>query len=309
MTEPIYFIYNPHAGPGVKLTMGADWLWLEAAQSYARVATGREMVLVAAESFDSARKAARDAAARGAEIIIGAGGDGTLRALAEALAGTDSALGIVPRGTVNVLARELNIPLGNVAEAMEICLGGRTRRLDLGRIGDRYFLLMCSVGFDATAVQAMQPAVKDLVGASAYVLSGVATLTAFVPPVFTLYLDGKLWFTGPCFMAVIANSPNYGGDFRFLPDAEMEDGLLDVALFTVPPGGGLALQRGAFLRQLGTAALGRAAADPEVHLLRARQIAIQTLPETPAQVDGDAFGATPLVVEVAPKALKVLVPS
>lgn len=281
--------------------------WLEETLSYLRVASGVEVAAVAAQSFDHAAQTARAAAQTGADLVIAAGGDGTLRAVAEGLTGTKTAMGILPRGTVNVLAREFGIPLDDPTRALDICLGGKTRAIDLGRIGNRYFLLMCSVGFDALTVGNVNPEVKGVVGASAYVLAAVATLATYTPPEMTLILDGEPRATGPTFMVVVANAPTYGGDFRLAPEADMGDGLLDVCVFEAPAGP-LPVQRAAFIRQIGAVALGRHLQDPDVQFYRARRIELYAAPQTSVQIDGDALGATPLTVEVAPGALSVRAP-
>jgi len=318
-------LYNPNAGRrgyptggafagfpsltlGKKTDSNGDPVWLEAALSHLRVRLGHSVETFACASFDETRSTAAAAAAEKIDVVIVAGGDGTLRAAAEGLAGTDTALGILPRGTVNVLARELFLPLDRIGPALDVCLYGQTRRIDLGRISDRYFLLMCSAGFDARAVHSVRPEVKEVVGAPAYALSAMAALSTFVPPTMNLILDGKPWFPGAAFMVVVANSPAYAGEFRIAPDAEMDDGLLDVILFTAPAAP-LPAQRAAFIRQAGAVTLGLAGSDPDVHLIRARQIQIVAEPTTPTQIDGDSLGETPVLVTVAPKALVIRVPS
>ena len=298
----------PALGLGKKTDLNGDPVWLEAALSHLRVRLGHSVETFACTSFEEARHTAAAAAAEKIDVVIAAGGDGTLRAAAEGLAGSNTALGILPRGTVNVLARELFLPLDRIGPALDICLYGVTRRIDLGRIGERYFLLMCSAGFDARAVHSVRQDVKEVVGAPAYALSAMAALSTFIPPTMNLVLDGRAWSPGSAFMVVVANSPSYAGEFRIAPDAEMDDGLLDVILFTAPPGP-LPAQRAAFIRQAGAVTLGFAGSDPDVHLLRARQIEIVAEPATPTQIDGDSLGETPVLVNVAPKALAIRVPS
>lgn len=321
MPSSLLLLYNPEAGrahsaasalpllggrrPESASPETPDW----ASEALAYLTARRDGCrALACHSFEEARQAAVQAARDGVETVVAAGGDGTLRAVAEGIVGTETMLGILPRGTVNVLARELSIPMDDMAAALDICLLGATRRIDLGRSGDRYFLLMCSVGFDALAVRDVRPELKSVVGANAYVLAGMAALSTFVPPQMTLTLDGRVWYTGQAFMAIVANSPSYGGDLRVAPSARMDDGFLDVTLFTAPDVP-LPVQRAAFVRQVGAVTLGLAAADPDIHLLRARQVEISAVPTAPTQIDGDAFGGTPITVEVAPKALTVRVPA
>jgi YegS/Rv2252/BmrU family lipid kinase len=321
----VVLVYNPEAGPqplplpvSGRAAGGAaanNPEWLAAVSDYLRERSPQAEILPA-PTFAAARAAAHEAAASGAALVIGAGGDGTLRAVADGLAHGDTPLGILPRGTVNVLARELRIPLGDPLAACDIALSGETRRIDLGCIADpagnapaapfRHFLLMASVGFDAATVGKVHAPIKGLVGAPAYVLSGVATLATFTPFEVTLVLDGVERLSR-AFMVVASNVPAYGGDFRIAPDASLDDGLLDVCVFEAPPGP-VHLQRASFVRQMGALALGRHLLDPDVACFRARRISITAEPPTATQIDGDALGATPITVGVAPRALSVRVP-
>lgn len=322
-SSPIVIIYNPEAGranaagrvplPPSPLAAASRTgpgipRWLEETQVYLRVETGVEIPAVPAVSFEQAAREARKAAQSGVEMVIAAGGDGTLRAVAEGLAETNAALGILPRGTVNVLAREIGIPLDDPTRALDICLHGDTQSIDMGRVGERYFLLMCSVGFDALAVSSVNPDLKGVVGAPAYVLAGMAALAAFTPPQMTLTLeDGETRREMEAFMVVIANTASYGGDFRIAPEADIGDGLLDVCVFEASPGP-LPMQRAAFILQMGEMAIGVHRSNPHVSYYRARRIAITAQPAAPVQIDGDPLGSTPLLVRIAPGALRVRVP-
>jgi diacylglycerol kinase family enzyme len=167
-------------------------VWIEEARDFIRAETGDDPEIVATMSEEEAVATLRDATARGVGLVIAAGGDGTLRSAANVLAGTETVLGILPKGTVNVFARELSIPLDDPLGALRIALHGRTRRVDVGcvRVPSRpegqYFLLMASLGFDATAVDNVNLDVKETMGAGAYVLAGLSTLANYVPPWVTL---------------------------------------------------------------------------------------------------------------------------
>ena len=184
-------LYNPEAGQqplgGARTPEPA---WLADTLLYLRQ-RGLAVEAVASVSPAMATRVARDAARRRLGLVIAAGGDGTVRAVADGLAGTDTALGILPRGTINVLARHLAIPLDNHLAACDICLRGALRRLDLGRAGAHHFLLMCSIGLDATAVGNVNVDIKGWMGAPAYVLSGLATLATYTPPDMAITLDGE----------------------------------------------------------------------------------------------------------------------
>lgn len=285
--------------------------WVQDARAYLHVLTGAPPRAVAPVSYEDAVRTAREAALAGAELVVAAGGDGTLRAVAEGLAGTDTALGVLPRGTVNVFARELGIPLLDTHAALDICANGETRRVDMGRVADRHFLLMASVGFDALAVGNVNADLKDVVGAPAYALSALASFATFTPPTLTVTLgDGSAppIHRGPTFLCVIANTASYGGDFRIAPEARTDDGLLDVYLFEAPDGPP-ALQSAAFLRHVGEIALGTHLHNPLARYLRASRVRIDSEPASAVQADGDPLGsAGSLTVEAVPGALRVRVP-
>ena len=140
-------IYNPVAGPQFPSSQRrTDPDWLTDTVAYLE-RQGGVIEAVAAESPQAISAIARRAASESAELVIAAGGDGTLRAVADGLAGTQTALGILPRGTVNVFARECGIPLDDLRAACDLCLAGTIRRLDLGRIdGHHKIKLMISNG-------------------------------------------------------------------------------------------------------------------------------------------------------------------
>jgi YegS/Rv2252/BmrU family lipid kinase len=294
-------------------------VWIEEARDFIRAETGDDPVVVATMSEEEALATLRDATARGVGLVIAAGGDGTLRSAANVLAGTETVLGILPKGTVNVFARELSIPLDDPLGALRIALHGRTRRVDVGcvRVPSRpegqYFLLMASLGFDATAVDNVNLDVKETMGAGAYVLAGLSTLANYVPPWVTLTAYGSDLISGVpitrksnAFAVLIANTTLYGGDFRAAPDALLDDGLLDVFVFDAAPGLPAPLQRANFAKQFGLAALGQHLGGPNAHYITASPLEITREPETALQVDGDPFGVqSSFSIEVLPRALAV----
>src|SRR5579884_2628940 len=107
------------------------------------------------EAPGDGQRLAQKAVEQGADVVIAAGGDGTINEIIQALVGSETALGILPTGTVNVWAREMGIPL-NTAQAQKILLEGKTRRIDLGQVNGRYFLLMVGIGLDGEVTQAVE---------------------------------------------------------------------------------------------------------------------------------------------------------
>ncbi len=325
-TPEVTLMYNPTSGGalqsgGIVLPGGRNQhlVWLEDATTFLKAETGVAPNLIATETPEEALATLRDLVQRSAPLVIAAGGDGTLRTAANVLAGTDTALGILPRGTVNVFARELSIPLDDLTAALQLALHGRTRRVDVGciwvpnREEGQLFLLMASLGVDALAVDNVNPDVKEFVGASAYVLAGLSTLANFVPPTITLRVHGSdvargvpIVRSSEAFAVLIANTTLYGGDFRAAPDALLDDGLFDVFVFDAVPGLPAPLQRANFAKQFGLAALGQHLGDPHVHYITASRLEVTCVPATSLQADGDSFGTQPsFFVEVMPQSLAV----
>src|SRR5258705_8027458 len=161
------------------------------------------------------------------DLIIIHGGDGTVNEAMQVLVGTSTPLAVWPGGTSNVLARELDLP-GGIDLLAAVFAAGRTRRVSVGRAGERYFLLMAGVGLDADVVRAIHPGLKRLTGEGAYWMAGLRQLTDWHPVHFLLETDaGQHSAT----FAVVANAASYGGGLRFAPEARMDDDLLDVRLF------------------------------------------------------------------------------
>ena len=242
-----------------------------------------------------------------ADVVLAAGGDGTVRAIAEALLGGKVPLGILPCGTVNVLARELGIPLGDAADAVDIGLDGREQLLDVGLCGGEPFLLMCSGGVDSATVAQVNENLKSAVGATAYAFAAVGALATFVPPTVTVTIDGVALPPTDVFLVAVGNTSLYGGDLRLLPSARIDDGLLDIVLFTAPPLP-TALRNAAFLPQMADLALGRHAHSDGVLLYQGRTVTLHSDPPISLQRDGDLIGETPASFTIAPDALRVKAP-
>lgn len=243
----------------------------------------------------------REAVAAGREMVIAAGGDGTLNDVIQGLAGSTTALGVLPMGTVNVWAREIGIPLGGT-EARQVLLQGVRRQVDLGRAGVRYFLMMAGVGLDAEVVKRVERNWLKRVGLK--MLDYIATTGSLSltqqPAKLTLSVAGQRRKMN-ALMVVIGNTRLYGGAMQFTRRAVADDGLLDVVVIG---GGGWARRAGVFLR----AFLHRPSLGPDVRYDRVRSIRLESRPPLPVQVDGDIIGSLPMTFTVAPGALWVMVP-
>ena len=242
----------------------------------------------------------REALEDGAELVVVAGGDGTVRAVVTALTGTGVPLALLPAGTGNLLARNLGIPLEVEAAAL-VAAFARARALDVGRLDDgECFAVMAGIGFDAAMLRDAPHAAKAWLGWSAYVLSGLRQVRG--PGVdVEVEVDGEVLLRSVRGV-LVANVGELQGGIRLLPDADPSDGLLDVALLA-PVGLRDWLHLG---RRVWT---GRAPAGGVLEVLQGRRIAVRPTPRQPVQYDGDLVpGARDLVAEVVPGGLLVRVP-
>lgn len=296
----VILLSNPSSGPA-----SSTVTWLDSARSRLGQRLGRwtEWMVRPGEDIVSLAREAQGHA----DLLIVSGGDGTVRAAAEGLQNSGLPLGILPTGTVNVLARELGIPLTDPEAAMDICLGESERCIDMGLCNGRPYLLVCSGGVDSATVQQVNTDLKSAVGATAYAVAAIGALATFTPPLVWLTIDGERLPPTEVFLVAVGNASLYGGDLRLLPDATIDDGLLDVALFQAPvlPA---AVRNAAFLPQMADTVLGRQRQNEGIRLFQGSRVTLESAPPIPLQMDGDLVGTTPAVFTVAPQALRVKAP-
>lgn len=284
-------IVNPKAGPRNRSDMVERIRW-------AGAELGWQVRVVETLARGDASRLAAEAATQGWPVILVAGGDGTLNEVIQTLAGTDTAVGAVPLGTVNVWVRELGLPLDPV-EVTRTLLRGQVRRIDLGRLNGRYFLLMAGLGFDAEAVHAVEGKPKRRFGPWAFIAAGLFIAVRAQGSRIRYRADGCLTSTSAAWISV-GNTRLWAGAVKITPRATAADGLLDVCFF---PGRSLLTK----LRHTILVLIGRHEKDPDVRVLQVKELLVQARPELPIQVDGEPFGTTPARIEVVPGALRVLV--
>jgi diacylglycerol kinase (ATP) len=222
---------------------------------------------------------ARDAVTAGAGLVLVAGGDGTVRAAAQALAHTGVPLGILPQGTGNLLARNLGIPQAD-DEALDVALGGADRTIDLGRLDDgTAFAVMAGTGFDARMMREAPEGLKGVVGWPAYLVGGARGMRRSRVHV-QVQLDDDPPRSTVVRTVLVGNVGRLQAGLQLLPDAVPDDGLLDVAL--VAP-------RNAkdWVVLVARAITRRHRPDHRLELLRGRRIVVATRRPEPRQVDGD----------------------
>ncbi|HLZ22653.1 MAG TPA: diacylglycerol kinase family protein [Ktedonobacterales bacterium] len=244
---------------------------------------------------------AREAVRANMDIVVAAGGDGTVNNVLQELAGHTTALGVLPLGTVNVWAREMGIPL-NLTQARNVLVHGVRRRVDLGRAGSRYFLMMAGIGFDAEVALRVERSWLKRLGLKLldYLATASALTITHQPTKIWMRSDGKRRSV-QSLMIIIGNTRLYGGKLSFATHAVADDGLLDLV---VVGGGGLRHRAGVVLR----AVLRRPARGPQVRYSRIHTIRLESNTEVPVQVDGEVIGTLPMTFSIAPHALTVIVP-
>jgi YegS/Rv2252/BmrU family lipid kinase len=259
---------------------------------------------------DGGHTAARRALEAGADVVIPCGGDGTVRVVAEALAGTDTALGLVPLGTGNLLARNLDLDVTRLAQCVHTAVFGRQRRIDTatlvltapdGTRSTHTFLVIAGVGMDAEILNDTSEDLKRVVGWMAYTEAGIRHMPGQRRRRVEISLDGGEFQTRRVRSVLFANCSKLPGGVDFIPDAFIDDGVLDVAVMS-PRSliGWIAMYVKIMVqhkRQL-----------PVMQFYGAQRVAIRVPEPIQAQVDGDVVGsATKVDVEVHPASLLVRV--
>lgn len=194
-----------------------------------RDALGHDVELVETTADDPGAGQAAAAVEAGATMVVACGGDGTVRACLGPLAGTATALGIVPLGTGNLLASNLNVDPG--LRAASGAGRGPDRTIDLGWVNGEAFSVMAGSGFDALMIRDANDTIKSRFGTVAYVLSGAKNLRADL--VHTkVTVDDDVWFDGRTTMVLVGNFGKISGGLEVFPDAEPDDGRLDIAVMS-----------------------------------------------------------------------------
>lgn len=240
------------------------------------------------------------AASEGVPLVLACGGDGTLNEVANGLAGTETALGTLPAGTSNIWAREAGISRKPL-EAARLMTTGERRCIDLGKAGDRYFMLFAGIGVDAQITRSVSLNMKRRVGAAAYGVAAVREAMRWRSRPVTVRLDGverRL----DVLMAFAGNTRLYAGLTKITPNSVVDDGLLDVCIYQGAGKLDIAMHTARTLMQSHNKAT-------KVLNQRVRRLEFDWDEPLPLQLDGDPVGECPREIEVAPGALWVVVPA
>jgi diacylglycerol kinase (ATP) len=247
-----------------------------------------------------APKYARRARAHGADVIFVWGGDGTVQRCIDAVAGTDAVLAILPAGTANLLAANLDIP-ADLTEAVQVGLHGDRRRLDTGSLNGEHFAVMAGAGFDARMIKEADRGMKDRVGRAAYLYAGVRNLSARRVNA-VIEADGRRFFKGRLSCVLVGNVGKLLGGVEAFPGAQPDDGLLELGVVT-------AKNPAEWARTLGRVALGEAGKSPFVEVVQGRKFRIRLDRRLPCELDGGARPAAgKMRIKVHPSSITICVP-
>lgn len=250
-----------------------------------------------ADNVEADRRMAAEGAASGNyDAVVAAGGDSTVRGVALGLFGTGIPLGVIPVGTGNVMAAEIGLKR-NAAAIVECLVEGPVREVRGATANGEPFLLMAGAGYDGAVVSALNFQLKRLIGRAAYGWPILAKL-AKLGPSLRVDVDGE---THEASWAVVTNARRYGGAFRLADECSIFDTGLTAVLFRPRSRVELAAQ----LVRLATGRLSRA---PGVSFLPGRTIRIESDISVPVQVEGESFGATPLLVSADDRTVSLLAP-
>jgi len=221
--------------------------------------------------------------------------------MASRLAAEDVTLGVVPLGWGNDLARALNIPRG-IFSGMETLLSDSVRIIDLGKVAERYFITVATLGFDTVVAQyvAAGRAPNFFPATAAYLYGTLVNLFSYQPVWVRLSGDPDD-FEGPIFLAAVGNTSSYGGGMKIAPTAVVDDGRLDLCLVHQIP-------RLDVVKMLPSVFSGRHIKHPKVSMHSFRKMEITTRAPIAIWTDGEPATQTPVVFEVVPRALRVLAP-
>jgi YegS/Rv2252/BmrU family lipid kinase len=288
-------IVNPAAGKGRAVNV-----WQRVRAELSSLETWE---CVYSQHAGHARKLAASATARGYEKVVALGGDGTVYEVANGLAGTETALGIIPVGTGNDTAGNLGIPF-NALDAARLAAQGSARAIDLGEIrtaqSTSYFVNVAGFGFDAeVAWRVVGMPWRKLVGGTVPYVAGVLqTLWRYRSPGMRISVDQQA-IERRVFLVAVANNPSYGGGMRIAPNARHDDGLFDVCVVSD-------LSRLEVLRLVPKLYSGSHAGHPAVELFRCCEVSAQADRRVRCQADGELVGDLPASFRIVPGALRCI---
>ncbi len=254
--------------------------------------------IVESDSFEKARALAKAESERGTPRVLVAGGDGTINAVIGGLAGSATVLGVFPTGTMNLFARELELPMNDLRRCWEIIEAGNVREVDLFAANGQAFAQIAGVGYDARIIEATTWERKKRFGPLSYAISAL-TITGRKAPRIRVETAGGESMEGA--FALIGNGALYGPAFRLFRQASNQDGMLDVVLFE---------KQGFFdiLRYVSGMTMGKLEKLRDVRCFQTAFLKVESEEAVPVEVDGELAGTTPVEFRKLEATLKVFAP-
>lgn len=264
---------------------------------------GLEVELIPTSYAGEAANIAQRAIQIGIQDVIASGGDGTINEVLQGIIGSSARLGIIPRGTANVLARELDLPLDNL-KAAEVIAVGKTQRVHVGKaieeLGgqrERHFFLMAGIGLDASVIRRVRPSLKKHFGEAAFWFSGLSHLINWKPTPFTIEVNDQVLLAT---FAAIGKSASYGGKLAVTPRARLAEPMFEVCVISLR-------NRLRYLQLLPRVMRsGVPHGNRSVKYLRTAHV--RASGTAPIQIDGELFGTLPMIFEIALETVEVIVP-
>ncbi|MBC7544400.1 MAG: diacylglycerol kinase family lipid kinase [Candidatus Sericytochromatia bacterium] len=252
-----------------------------------------------------AERLARRAVSEGYDLVIGAGGDGTLNELTQGLAGTPVPLAILPGGTTNVLARELGLPL-SINGALELIPRGRAKPIDLGIANGRYFLFVCGLGFDATVTQSTDKKFKRWAGFWSLFVATFQNVVTHRPFALRIQIrdqhGNEQQLKRLAHQVMISNTETYGTGFKVATGAKFDDGVLELLIIR-----GRSMWE-FFWRTARILLWPFSNNKLDLEHFPVTNLYVRSRRPVPVQLDGDAHGTTPVEIGIRPMALNMWVP-
>lgn len=292
MTRRLALLVNPVSGRG---------RFAGAVDAVAdRLATGDFEVtrMVGADGAESARLAA-EAVADGYDALVVMGGDGMVQLALDSAVFSAITLGVIATGTGNDVARALGIAIRKPLECADVIVAGATRRIDVGRVGNRYFATVLAAGFDSR-VNERANSMTWPSGQMRYNIATLAELRVFRPISYSLTLDDVM-LDREAMLVAVGNAPSYGGGLRICHEARLDDGLLDVVLIKPVP-------KRELIKVYPRLFKGSHVTHPAYELHRVRRVTIDAA-SVVAYADGERLTPLPVTVDVVPSAVDVFAPS
>ena len=290
----IRVIWNSAAGSKGGLPLQrADEAWIRDLMQQAKL--GDELVL--AESPAETRTQAGDAVSRGYDLVVAAGGDGTVATVATELLGSSTVLGILPLGSVMNIARSLGLPR-DPAAAAQVIATGRLALVDVGEVRGRPFFESGSVGMNAAMFREAQRIDE---GDWSSIARTIWAAIRYRPARMAIDLEDRR-IRSRALMVTVSNGPYVGAGMTVAPNARLDDGCFDVRVFR-------RFSKIRLLRHLVSIAFGRYRYAPEIDTYRSRFVRVESAHPLPARADSRDLGSTPIEFVTRPAALRVVVPS